>query len=130
MERIENGEPPLILGDGSQTMDFIYITDVARANLAAATTPHTNTTYNIASGTETSLLELAQLLLEVMDTELPIEYGPERAVNKVPRRLADTKHAQTRLDFQAQTDLRDGLHQLVRWWRDQQAQPAALATAP
>jgi UDP-glucose 4-epimerase len=120
MDRIENGQPPLILGDGSQTMDFVYIEDVAHANLAAATTPHTDTTFNIASGTETSLLELAQLLLEVMDSDLGIEHGPERAVNKVPRRLADTTHAETHLDFQTQTTLQDGLHQLVHWWRTQQ----------
>src|SRR5271166_3269994 len=66
MERIEAGDSPLILGDGSQTMDFVYIDDVARANLLAATIDSNNVVFNVASGTETSLLELAHLLIEVM----------------------------------------------------------------
>jgi UDP-glucose 4-epimerase len=122
MERIENGQPPLILGDGSQTMDFVYIDDVAHANLLAANTPYTDTTFNIASGTETSLLELAGLLLEVMDSNLGIEHGPERAINKVPRRLADTTHAKNQLGFQTNTNLTDGLTKLVNWWRNNRTQ--------
>ena len=122
MERIENGQPPLILGDGSQTMDFVYIDDVAHANLLAATTPYTDTTFNIASGTETSLLELAGLLLEVMDSDLGIEHGPERTINKVPRRLADTTHAKNQLGFQTTTNLHNGLTKLVDWWRNNRTQ--------
>ena len=64
MERIAAGLPPLILGDGSQTMDFIYIEDIARANVLAASPDVTDEVFNVASGVETSLLELAQKLLE------------------------------------------------------------------
>ena len=60
MERIAAGEPPLILGDGLQTMDFVYIGDVARANLLAASSDATDEVFNVASGTETSLLGLAE----------------------------------------------------------------------
>ena len=116
MERIDAGEPPLILGDGSQTMDFVYIEDVARANLLAASTPHADEVYNIASGQETSLLELAQLLIDVMGSDVQIEHGPERTVNKVPRRLADTTHAETILGFETTTSLQHGLEKLVDWW--------------
>src|SRR5256714_13633792 len=77
MERIAEGKPPLILGDGSQTMDFVYIEDVARANVLAAQSAVTDEVFNVASGTETSLAELASALLRVMGAELPIEYGPE-----------------------------------------------------
>jgi nucleoside-diphosphate-sugar epimerase len=59
MERISAGEPPLILGDGRQTMDFVYMEDIARANLVAADADVTDAVFNVASGTETSLLELA-----------------------------------------------------------------------
>src|SRR3954453_193962 len=52
MERIEAGEPPIIMGDGSQTMDFVYVTDIARANVLAAASPRTDRVYNVASGTE------------------------------------------------------------------------------
>ena len=117
MERITAGQPPLILGDGSQTMDFVYIGDVARANLLAAGTQASDDVFNVASGTETSLLELAQMLLEVMGSELSVEHGPERNVNKVPRRLADTRLARERLGFEAEIDLDEGLRRLVDWWR-------------
>lgn len=126
MERIEAGEPPLILGDGSQTMDFIYIGDVARANVLAASTEASDEVFNVASGTETSLLELAHLLIEVMDADVEVEHGPERSVNKVPRRLADTKSARERLGFEAETNLQEGLRLLVEWWRAERA----LGTSP
>jgi UDP-glucose 4-epimerase len=128
MERIHSGTPPLILGDGSQTMDFVYIPDVARANLLAADAGVTDAVYNIASGTETSLLELARMLLKVMDSDLDVEFGPERAVNKVPRRLADTSAARRDLGFEAETDLEAGLRGLVQWWRAERATTLAAAS--
>jgi UDP-glucose 4-epimerase len=127
MERIETGSPPLILGDGSQTMDFVNIEDVARATLLAAHADVSDEVFNVASGTETSLLELARMLLKVMDREdLEIEFGPERAVNKVPRRLADTTLARERLGFEAEIGLEDGLRRLVEWWRAERAAASAL----
>jgi UDP-glucose 4-epimerase len=117
MERIAAGQPPLILGDGSQTMDFVYIGDVARSNILAAGADVTDVAYNVASGTETSLLELAEMLLRVMDSDLSVEHGPERAVNKVSRRLADTSLAREELGFEAEVDLEEGLRRLVDWWR-------------
>jgi UDP-glucose 4-epimerase len=117
MERIDDGRPPLIFGSGSQTMDFAYTTDIARANVLAATSSVTEGVYNIASGTETSLLELAETLLRVMGSDLPVEHGPERAVNGVARRLADTSAAMRDLGFKAEVDLEDGLRELVEWWR-------------
>lgn len=117
MERIAAGIPPLINGDGTQTMDFVYIEDVARANLLAACSDASDEVFNVASGTETSLLELAQLLLEAMESELQVEFGPERAAAKVPRRLADTRHARDRLGYEAEVGLEDGLRRLVEWWR-------------
>jgi nucleoside-diphosphate-sugar epimerase len=127
MERIEIGSPPLILGDGSQTMDFVNIEDVARATLLAAHAGVSDEVFNVASGTETSLLELARMLLKVMDREdLEIEFGPERAVNKVPRRLADTTLARERLGFEAEIGLEDGLRRLVEWWRAERAAASAL----
>jgi UDP-glucose 4-epimerase len=116
MDRIADGQPPLILGDGSQTMDFVFVDDIARANLLAATSDATDEVVNVASGTETSLRELADALLEVMGSDLVPEHGPERSVNPVRRRLADTRKATRLLGFEAQVPLRDGLERLVRWW--------------
>ncbi|MFJ5302917.1 NAD-dependent epimerase/dehydratase family protein [Streptomyces sp. NPDC088350] len=118
MERIEAGEPPLILGDGTQTMDFVDVRDIARANLLAAESDLTDEVFNIACGTETSLRDLADGLLEAMGaTGLEPEHGPARAVNGVTRRLADTSRAADRLGFTARIDLRTGLKDLVEWWR-------------
>ena len=126
MERIADGRPPLIFGDGNQTMDFVCVPDIARANVLAAGSDVVEGTYNVASGTETSLLELAQALLRVMDAEkLGVEHGPERAVNGVVRRLADTSAARDDLGFEAEIGLDDGLRQLVEWWRPLREEIAA-----
>jgi UDP-glucose 4-epimerase len=132
MERIEAGEPPLILGDGSQTMDFVYIGDVARSNVLAASADVSDEVFNVASGSETSLLELAQMLIEVMGSDVEVEHGPERSVNKVPRRLADTGAARSRLGFEAEVGLEEGLRLLVDWWRAERgsiASPTLSATS-
>jgi len=118
MDRIAGGEPPLILGDGRQTMDFVYIDDVARANVLALASDCSDDVFNVASGTETSLRDLAVALLRVMDSHLRPEYGPERAVNPVRRRLADTTKAEEQLDFKARIALEEGLLRLVAWWRE------------
>ncbi|MDR7082067.1 UDP-glucose 4-epimerase [Arthrobacter ginsengisoli] len=117
MERIEDGLPPLIFGDGQQTMDFVHTRDVARANILAAGSGVDEGVYNVASGAETSLLELAEALLRAMDSELQVEHGPERAVNGVVRRQADTAAARRDLGFSAETGLEEGLRELVDWWR-------------
>jgi UDP-glucose 4-epimerase len=128
MERIADGRSPVIFGDGRQTMDFVYSEDIARANLLAAVAPVTGEVYNIASGTETSLLGLAEALLRAMDSDLPVEFGPERAVNGVTRRLADTSAAARDLGFTAEVGLEDGLRRLVAWWQAEQR--AAVGAAP
>jgi UDP-glucose 4-epimerase len=128
MERIADGLPPLIFGDGLQTMDFVFTRDIARANLLAAGSDVVDGVYNIASGTETSLLGLAQSLLRAMDSDLDVEHGPERAVNGVTRRLADTTAARVDLGFEAQVGLEDGLRELVEWWRPLRSEIAAGRT--
>ncbi len=117
MNKIANGEPPLILGDGSTTMDFIYIDDVARANILAAKADVSDEIINVGSGVETSLNQLATALIKTMGSNLKPQYGPERKVNPVPRRLADTTKAKNLLGFEAMVSLEEGLKLLVDWWR-------------
>ena len=128
MERIADGQPPLIFGDGAQTMDFVYTTDIARANILAAQSDITEGVYNVAAGEETSLLGLAQALLRAMDSDLSVEHGPDRAVNGVVRRLADTTSARTDLGFESRVGLEEGLRELVEWWRPQREEIAAGRT--
>jgi UDP-glucose 4-epimerase len=128
MERIADGQPPLIFGDGQQTMDFVFTSDIARANVLAAASDVREGVYNVGSGTETSLLGLARTLLRVMGSDLEVEHGPERAVNGVARRLADVAAARTDLGFEARVPLEDGLRELVEWWRPLRAEIAAGRT--
>ena len=125
MERIKAGKAPLILGDGMQTMDFVYTDDIARANLLAATSDVTDEVFNIGSGTETSLRELAEMLVHAMGADFSPEFGPPRQVNPVPRRLADVSRASERLGWKAEVSLEAGLAGLVSWWREQPAAEAA-----
>lgn len=121
MERIAAGTPPLIFGDGLQTMDFVHVADIARANVLAAQAPVTDEVFNIASAAETSLVELAGVLLGAMDSDLAVEHGPERAVNGVTRRLADISAAADRLGWKPEIALADGMRELVEWWRAETA---------
>jgi UDP-glucose 4-epimerase len=130
MERITAGEPPIIMGDGSQTMDFVYIDDVARANVFALASDVDDEVFNVASGAETSLLELATALLDVMDSDLQPVFAPERGVNAVRRRLADTSKAERLLGFRARVGLHEGLARLVEWWRHGGAEFLAGTASP
>ncbi|MFF0373987.1 NAD-dependent epimerase/dehydratase family protein [Actinoplanes missouriensis] len=117
MERITAGTPPLILGDGLATMDFVHVADIARANILAAKADVTDEVFNIASAQETSLKELAQALSDVMKSDLAPEHGPARAVNGVTRRLADISAAEQKLGWRPELSLTEGLQGLVDWWR-------------
>jgi UDP-glucose 4-epimerase len=102
-----------------QTMDFVYTEDIARANLLAAASDVTDQVFNIASSSETSLVELAEALQRVMGSDLGLEFGPPRGVNGVTRRLADTSAAARQLGWKAEIGLDEGLSRLVAWWRGQ-----------
>lgn len=119
MERISAGLPPIILGDGTQTMDFVHVKDIARANVIAARSDVSDEVFNVASGREVSLRELADILCAIMGSDLKPEYGPARKTNPVARRLASTVNAETRLGFKAEISLEEGLRDLVSWWENQ-----------
>ncbi len=122
MERIASGQPPIVFGDGLQTMDMINVRDIARANILSAKANVTDTVYNVGSETETSLLELASLLSQAMDrNDLVPTHAEERAINPVPRRLCSAAAARTDLGFEATVPLSSGLRELVDWWQSERA---------
>lgn len=121
MTCIADGRPPVIPGDGSRTRDFVYVDDVARANVLSLQVDVVDEVFNIAGGIETSLSELAQALSDAMGLELPPEYGPEIEAGPVRRRSAATDKAKQLLGFNAQVDLREGLVRLVDWWHSEHA---------
>ena len=117
MERIAQGEPPIVHGDGSATLDLVYIDDVARANLLAAVAPVTDMVFNVGSGKEVSLAQLAQSLIDTMGSECELVLQPGGGSTQIARRLADVSQAARQLNFAAQVDLDEGLQRLVEWWR-------------
>lgn len=128
MERLESGQPAVIFGDGQQTMDFVHVRDVARANILGAKAKASDQVFNVASGTETTLAQLAAALASVMGQgQLTPEFAAERSVNPVPRRLASTTKAERLLGFRAGVPLEQGLRELVEWWRTERGSFAVEA---
>jgi UDP-glucose 4-epimerase len=118
LDRVGAGQPPIIFGDGLQTMDLVYIDDVTDANIIAMESDVTDEVFNVASGKETSLLELLQAVLKVTGSTLKPEFLPARSVNPVPRRLADTKKAENLLGFKAKVNVEEGLIRLIAWRKE------------
>lgn len=119
LDCLDKGERPKIFGDGQQTMDWVFSEDIARANILAAKSDVTDEVFNVASGRETTLRGLLELLLQVTGhTDVQPEFLPERKVNPVPRRLAATEKARDLLGFEAEVSLEEGLRRLVAWRRE------------
>ena len=117
MEAIDSGKPPVIFGDGTQTMDFVHVTDVATASVLAAVSSATDVVFNVGTGVETSLNDLARMLLAVMGSPVEPQHAEARTINPVPRRLASVDAASRVLGFRAAVSLDEGLRDLVAWWR-------------
>src|SRR5439155_25533965 len=114
LDCIDNNKRPQIHSDRSATMDLIFVEDIARANILAMKSDRTDDVYNVASGTETSLLQLWQAIQTVTGAyRLEPEFHPPRKVNAVPRRLADVRRARDEIGFVAETSLTGGLRELA-----------------
>jgi UDP-glucose 4-epimerase len=114
---IKQGKRPVLFGDGEQTMDFVYIEDIAQANIIALKTNAVDEVYNVGSEVETSLKELCNTLLEVMGADIEPEYVSipiDRKKVEVRRRLANTKKIK-QIGFRITHNLKDGLKKLVAW---------------
>jgi UDP-glucose 4-epimerase len=128
LDCINAGTPPLIFGDGSQSMDFVYITDVARANIIAMQSEVSDQVFNVGTGVQTTLNELCALLLKLTGSPLRPEHHPARAVANVRARRAGIDKAANMLGFHAEIDLEAGLRDLINWCESEEAR-AALAVA-
>lgn len=118
LDRLFRSEPPVIFGDGTQTMDFVYVGDVARAYLLAAVADTSDHVLNVGTGVETSLRELSRLLCTVAGhTDLQPIFEPPRKVNPVSRRQAGVDRAAEMIGFRAAVGLEEGLTHLVEWYR-------------
>src|SRR5262245_884200 len=127
LDCIAKRKPPVIHGDGSATMDLVYVGDVARANLLALKSDKSDVIYNVASGTETSLLDLWRGLQRVTGAhDLEPTFQPPRTVAPLARRLADTRRAKVEIGFEARVGLDEGLRNLAAWRKAQLAVPEVV----
>jgi UDP-glucose 4-epimerase len=116
LDRIDRGESPVVFGDGSQKYDFVYVEDVARANLCAMAASATGRSYNVGRGIGTSVRELAELLLRLTGSSAPVEYKPA-GQTFVTNRIGSTEAARKDLDFMWSVDLEEGMRRLIEWRR-------------
>jgi UDP-glucose 4-epimerase len=114
LDRIDQGLPPVVYGDGSQSYDFIYVSDVAKANVCALKSDATDNFYNVGSGKKTSIKEVCDLLLELSGSKLKIQYEPA-GQTFVTNRIGSTEKATRDLGFRYQIELREGLKRLMEW---------------
>lgn len=126
LEAIEAGNPPLIFGDGEQSMDFVYVGDVARANLLALESEVADEVFNVGTGVQTTLNQLCAALLKLSGSSLKPEHRPARTVANVSRRRSSTEKAEQMLGFRAGVSLEEGLQRLIEW-RDSSDVRMALA---
>jgi UDP-glucose 4-epimerase len=123
-KRALNQEPLQIFGDGSQTRDFIFVSDVVEATMASLEATPENRTFNIASGKETSILELAKVIQRITGSRSELEFCPPRS-GDIARSVAHTARAAEELGFKTRTSLDDGLSSTIRWFmQDRRTRPA------
>jgi UDP-glucose 4-epimerase len=120
LDCIRDNRNPLIYGDGSTTMDFVYVKDIAKANVAALLADVTDEVFNIGNCVETSLKELLEVFLKVNNSSMKPEYREENSVNPVSRRLSDINKAKRLLNFSPTTSLYEGLKELTVWYFNKQ----------
>jgi len=114
LDRIFEGKPPLIYGDGSQIYDFIYISDIARANILGMKADCEDEFFNIGMGKGTTINELVDMLIEITGSQLKPEYLTQEE-SFVTYRIGSTEKAEELLGFKAETELIDGLKAVVDW---------------
>lgn len=124
LDRIDAGQPLLLFGDGSSSADYVYVEDVARANLLACEAAAPSALVNICTGVETPLRDLAALLLRVTGSSVGLEHRPEPPGALPARRFGDPSRAAAELGFRASVALEEGVRRIVAWRRE------ALAAAP
>jgi UDP-glucose 4-epimerase len=113
VKRIMNREPPMILGDGKQSMDFVNVSDVVNANLLAMESDVENEVFNVGSGESTSVKELAEMIIEIFGEDMkPIYHGETKVI--VQRRQADISKIGKFLGFKPETKLKNGLDEIAR----------------
>jgi UDP-glucose 4-epimerase len=114
LDRLGQGLPPILYGDGSQAYDFIYVLDAAQANIRALKADTKDEFYNIGMGTQTTIRELCEMILRITGKNVEIQYEPA-GQTFVTNRIGSTEKAKRDLGFEAKVNLREGLTKLIEW---------------
>ncbi len=115
LNAIDEGKPLTLFGDGSASADFVYVGDVARANVLACESAANDAIVNVCSGVETRMRDLASLLLELTGSRVGMEFKPQPPGQLPQRRYGDPTRASGLLGFRAGTELREGVRRLIEW---------------
>jgi UDP-glucose 4-epimerase len=116
LHELDCGRAPSVYGDGRQTSDFVYVDDVARANVLAAESRLSSDAINVGTGTETSIAELARGVAEAAERSVDPKFVGAPSADGPVRRCADIRKAQRLLGFAERVRLRDGLRRTASWW--------------
>lgn len=118
LNKIEANEAPTINGDGSQAYDFIYVEDVARSNVQALLSDQDFGMYNVGTEVQTTINELCELILELKNSNLKVQYNPyseDDARAMVKNRIGSKVKAEQDLGFRYKYELKEGLQKLIEW---------------
>jgi len=116
-KRIYDGNKLTIYGDGSQTRDFVNVSDVARANYISSIKCNETSIFNLGSGSTITINELAQMMQEISGINVGVDYQPER-VGDVKHCKADASKILNQLGFKTETDLNTGLKEYMQWYKE------------
>lgn len=116
LEQIKKGSQPIVFGDGKNSMDFVYVEDVVRANIIAAKSNVDNGIFNVGSGKQTTLRELLSLMCALTKSDIKPIFKPALQHGLANRRQADTKRASEVLGFNAKIPLKEGLRKFIDWY--------------
>lgn len=114
--RALSGEAPTITGDGTQSFDFVHVSDVAGANVAAMASDVSGEEFNVGSGSEASAREIAEKLVDIAGADVEVAYDPSVRV-LMKRRVGSNRKAKDLLGWEATIDLDEGLRDTVEWIR-------------
>jgi len=122
LDCVRDKTQPAIFGDGTDSMDFVHVKDVAHANVLALLADVTDEAFNVGDQVETNLKQMLDLLLKVNNADLKPVHKPANSVNPVSRRLADITKAKKLLGYTPAISLEQGLKELSAWYFNKQKQ--------
>ena len=124
LNRLAAGEAPVIDGRGDQSMDFVHVTDVARRVGMALDSEATGEVLNVGTGTQTSIADLAELLMRSLGSDVQPVYRPREVL--VTRRQASIERIEEVLGWRPQVDIEEGIASVLEWHKRTSRGPAGL----